>query len=875
MARGDYEFVEFERRWQEEWDDAGVNSIADSATDPTYVLPMIPFPSGEIHIGHLRTYAIADAFARFARLRGDSVLFPHGWDSFGVPAETGAANDEVTPFVWIDNNIARMEEEISQLGLSIDRDRTFRTDSPDYYRWTQDIFRRLFEEGLVESRKYMTNWCPSCEVTLPNTHVTDQRCVRCEEEVEYQPRDQWFINISKYAEELHDTLEKQNWPAETKERFESWVRKKHGHMLTIEDDQIGELDVFTDRLDAIHGATFVALAPTHPRALNMIEEYPELQSKLNEGVGDTSDDLLEIDTGLHIEHPLTGEQLPVYIAEYVRWTVGPNARFGVPGHSRQDYRFARSVNLPIKLTVDARDGENANKQNPPVTDQGHLTDAGEYSDRTSEDAITAFESVLNAEGTTEYRLQDWLVSRDRYWGTPIPLVNCDACGTVPVLETDLPVELPIADADTTTQLHDATEWKQTNCPSCGEAAEREPRTLDPLFDSAWYFLRAISPQIATAPFEATQASAWMNVDLYVGTINSTIIHIVYARVLTKALRDMGLLEGVDEPFEKLLSQAIIKSEGEKMSKSRGNVISAVRTIESYGADTVRFYILGTANPGTELSWKPSELDSVHQYLVGVFNFVNRLANDETSYGSSPDASSFMDDEIDATIARTREAYNNQEFQTVVTEIRALVSLLRRYESFVTPNQGTLLRGVRSVLHLLFPIAPHVAEELWDRLNHNNLLATATLADPTLPENYEPSRKLITNIQEDCRNIDNATNSDDTDWIEITLAPEWKYSLVDQVQDAAEGDGMEIATGFAKETDELVGQEGAHQVVANIDWDRVTGLTQNEELSALRSASWLLMDEFETEVRIQTLPDSDREPTESPHPGRPAIHFQLQ
>ena len=835
---------------------------------------MVPFPSGEIHIGHLRTYAIADAFARFARLRGDSVLFPHGWDSFGVPAEMGAANEGVTPFVWIENNIAMMEEEISQLGLSIDRDRTFRTDSTDYYRWTQDIFRRLFEEGLVESQKYMTNWCPSCEVTLPDTHVRDQQCGRCDEQVEYQPRDQWFINISEYAKELHDTLGNQNWPAETKERFENWVRKKHGHTLTVEGDQIGLLDVFTDRLDAVHGATFVALAPTHPRALDIIEEYPELQAKLNDGVGDTSDELLEIDTGLYVEHPLTGEQLPVYIAEYVRWAVGPNARLGVPGHSHQDHRFARHVNLPIELIIDARDNENAYKQTPPVTDRGNLTDAGEYSGWTSEDAIAEFESKLNAEGTTEYRLQDWLVSRDRYWGTPIPLVNCDACGTVPVPETDLPVELPIADPGAATHLHDATEWKQTICPSCREAAEREPRTLGPLFDSAWYFLRAISPQIATAPFEATQASAWMNVDLYVGTINSTIIHIVYARALTKALRDIGLLNGVDEPFEKLLSQAIIKNGGEKMSKSRGNVISAVRTIESYGADTVRFYILGAANPGTELSWTPSELDSAHQYLAGVFSFVNHLAKDEASYGSSPDASSYMDDEIDATIARTREAYDNQKFQTVVTEIRALVSLLRRYESVVTPNRGTLLRGVRSVLHLLFPIAPHVAEELWDRLNHNNLLATATLADPPFPENYEPSRKLITNIQEDCRNIDNATNSDEIDWIEITLAPEWKYSLVGHIQDATESDRMEIATGFAEESDKLVGQEGARQVVANIDWDRVTGLTQSEELSALRSASWLLMDEFETDVRVQTLPDSDREPTEPPHPGRPAIHFQL-
>jgi leucyl-tRNA synthetase len=258
---------------------------------------MIPFPSGEIHIGHLRTYAIADAFARFARLCDESVLSPHGWDSFGVPAETGAANEGVTPFMWIENNIAMMEEEIDQLGLSIDRDRIFRTDSPDYYRWTQDIFRRLFDEGLVESQKYMTNWCPSCEVTLPNTHVTDQQCTRCDEQVEYQPRDQWFINISEYAEELYDTLEDQNWSTETKERFENWVRKKHGHTLTIKDDQIGEIDVFTDRLDAIHGATFVALSPTHPWALDIIDEYPEIQAELNEGVGDTSDDLLEIDTG--------------------------------------------------------------------------------------------------------------------------------------------------------------------------------------------------------------------------------------------------------------------------------------------------------------------------------------------------------------------------------------------------------------------------------------------------------------------------------------------------------------------------------------------------------------------------------------------------
>jgi leucyl-tRNA synthetase len=576
---------------------------------------------------------------------------------------------------------------------------------------------------------------------------------------------------------------------------------------------------------------------------------------------------------LDSDHPLTGKELPVYIAEYVQLAVGPNARLGIPGHNRWDLRFAQNANIPIEVVINTRDDENVKKQVPPVTDRGELTGAGEYSSWTSEDAIAAFESKLNAEGTTEYRLRDWLVSRDRYWGTPIPLINCDTCGVVPVPETELPVELPITDPGGTTHLHDATEWKQTNCPSCGDSAEREPRTLDPLFDSAWYFLRAISPQIATAPFEMTQVSAWMNVDLYVGTVNSTIIHIVYARALTKALRDIGLLDGVDEPFEKLLSQAVIKREGQKMSKSRGNIISAVQTIESYGADTVRFYILGSANPGTELSWTPSELDSVHQYLSGVFDFVNQLANDGTSYGSSPEASSFIEDEIDATITQTREAYDNQEFQAVVTEIRSLFSLLRRYESAVTPNQRTLLRGVRSFLHLLFPIAPHVAEELWSRLNHNNLLATASLSDPSVPENYESSRHFITNIQEDCRNINNLTNSDHTDWIEITLAPEWKYSLIDQIQDASEGEGRKIATDFVEENAELLGQEGAHQLVSNIDWDRVTGLTQEEEITALRSASWLLKDEFETDIRIHTLHDTDREPTKPPHPGRPAIYFK--
>jgi leucyl-tRNA synthetase len=877
-----FDHGEIEPKWQRAWEDEDVFHIADDAEDPTYVLAMFPYPSGDMHMGHVRNYTITDAYARYKRLQGDPVLHPMGWDSFGLPAENAANERDVDPRGWTLDCIDNIKEQMNLMGLGFDWDREVTTCEPDYFRWNQWFFLQFFEDELVERKATELNWCPSCETVLADEQVEgdDEQCWRCDTPIEHRELDQWFFTITDYADELYDSLDDMDgWPENVREMQRNWIGKQEGDAVEFELTTGDSVEIFTTRLDTIYGATYFALAPGHEVAQALAQENDDIAEYVHraEHEEEELDQTSGVFTGEYATNPATGEEIPVYVADYVLEDVGTGALYAVPAHDERDHAFATEHDIPIKQVVEPApeadvDPEAVDVQEHAYTEDGVLVNSDEYDGLTSQAAREKFVDVFDGEHRTEHSLQDWCISRQRYWGTPIPLVSCPECGYVPVPEEDLPVELPEFVQTTGNPLEAATEWKETTCPECGGPAERETDTMDTFVDSSWYFLRYVSPDLTEAPFDTEQASDWMPVDQYVGGIEHATMHLIYSRFFTKVLADMDMLEGVREPFENLLTQGMVRKGGTAMSSSTGNVVSPSSFVERYGADTARLFMMNAAQPEKDFDWTEEGARSAHNFLQSVHDLTARYAAGEIETGDGESAvDEYVRRETAATAASATEEFEAFRFNHALQAVRDLVSLLRQYREFTTPDADTFEQGLVTTAKLIAPVAPHVAEELWDLLDGDGLIAEADWPAADAPTDYDLERRLVENIREDIRDIVEVADIDDPERIEIATAPDWKHRIVDI---AREADGDVVGTVMSDEDLRQRGEAAADFAKELAGAGHIDDhLSPDRERDALDRARWLIEREFDATVAVFAAEDAPGDLAGNAEPGRPSINIE--
>lgn len=747
-----YNFSEIEKKWQKNWEDTkAFKVVEDPDKEKYYVLEMFPYPSGKLHMGHVRNYSIGDVIARFKKMKGFNVIHPMGFDGFGLPAENAAIKNGTPPAEWTWANIHEMEEQLKELGLSYDWDRECATCHPDYYRWMQWIFIQFYKAGLAYKKENPVNWCPSCQTVLANEQVVDGCCERCGTAVGKKNLSQWYFKITDYAEHLLENLDNgklDGWPEKVKTMQRNWIGKSHGAEVDFKVKDYDEtLTVFTTRVDTIYGTTFMVLAPEYPSVLDMVEgteyeapvkEYIERCSHMSEiDRTSTANEKTGVFIGKYAVNPFTEKEMPIYISDYVLMGYGTGAVMGVPAHDQRDFDFAKMFGIEIIPVIDPHDPEiDLNNLQAACAAEGTVINSGEFTGMNNKDAIEKIAQVAEERGighkTVNYRLRDWLISRQRYWGTPIPMIYCEHCGWVPEKEENLPVMLP-TDVEFTgkgeSPIVTSKTFVDTVCPVCGQPAKREVDTMDTFLDSSWYFLRYCDARNDKEVFSKEKADYWMNVDQYIGGVEHAIMHLMYARFFQMALHDLGLVKD-DEPFKNLLTQGMVikgyeNAEGEyikaKMSKSLGNVVSPAEIIEKYGADTARLFILFAAPPERELDWSDKGVEGCFRFL----NRIWRLAYDFSETGCADcgdyEIRNKEDKELNRVLNDTIRRVSNDieerfNFNTAISAVMELVNELYKYREGDV-NQALFGTAVRTVIVLMAPFVPHITEEIWQDLGY--------------------------------------------------------------------------------------------------------------------------------------------------------------
>jgi len=735
MAETVYDHKQVELKWFERWkNDPGLYKADPDSTRPKYyVLEMLPYPSGSLHIGHVRNYAIGDALARYKWMQGYNVLHPMGWDAFGLPAENAAIQRGRHPREWTQSNIAEMKRQHLRMGFSYDWDREITTCEPEYYRWNQWFFLKMLERGLAYRKKALLNWCPLCATVLANEQVIDGCCWRHETTpVEQRALEQWFWKITAYADELlrdiTDKLEG-HWPDRVLTMQRNWIGRSEGSEVDFMVEGNGEkIRVFTTRVDTIYGATCVILAPEHPVAQNLLDAAGRararhmVDSRAAKGPGD-----LEKDghfTGHYAINPYSSQRLPVWIGNFVLMDYGTGAIMAVPAHDERDFDFCKTYGIPIRPVI--RPEGAALDENPQgaFTEDGIVENSGEFSGLPSAEARRRMNALAVQQGFGEaaitYRIKDWGISRQRYWGTPIPVIHCPKCGMVPVPESDLPVILPTDVKLTGTgasPLLEVESFMNAKCPRCGEPARRESDTMDTFVDSSWYFYRYCDPRNSTAPFDSKKIAYWFPIDQYIGGVEHAILHLIYSRFFTKVMRDLGLIANA-EPAARLFTQGMVIKDGAKMSKNKGNVVSAEEMIDRFGADTGRLFELFAAPPEKDMDWTDAGAEGAYRFLGRVFRFVTRNA-DRAAAGQEeqpgdPQAGRKALRKLHQTIRRVTEDFNHRwHFNTSIAGLMELVNELYAQEDKL--SRVALDQILPPLVLLLGPFAPYVAEELWEHL----------------------------------------------------------------------------------------------------------------------------------------------------------------
>jgi len=737
-----YNFKQIEPKWQKYWEETGIYQVAEDQDRPEYYcLEMFPYPSGNLHMGHVRNYSIGDVVARFKTMQGYNVLHPMGWDSFGLPAENAAIQRGIHPSIWTKDNIANMKRQLKSMGISYDWNREATTCLPDYYKWTQWLFLQLYKNGLAYKKKAGVNWCPSCVTVLANEQVVEGKCERCGTEVAKKDLEQWFFKITDYAQRLLDDLEKlPGWPEKVKTMQKNWIGRSEGVEIKFTAAETGDpLPVFTTRHDTIFGVTYMVLAPEHPMVekLTAGTKYEqEVKSFIKKVQQLSSIDRISTELekegmfiGAYATNPATGEEVPIWITNYVLMEYGTGAVMGVPAHDQRDFDFAKKYGLPVKVVISPPEGGlTPDTMTGAYEDPGIMVNSREFNGMTNEEAMTAIADVMESKGmgkrVINYRLRDWLISRQRYWGAPIPIVYCAKCGPVPVPDEDLPVLLPTDVEFKPTgesPLATSSSFGKTSCPHCGGEATREMDTMDTFVCSSWYFLRYCDSNNSDQAFAKDKVDYWMNVDQYIGGVEHAILHLMYARFFTKVLFDLGLVS-VEEPFENLLTQGMVLKDGSKMSKSKGNVVSPEDIISQYGADTARMFILFAAPPERDLEWNDQAVEGCYRFLNRVWRFVvsnldavkgtERKIDTATLTGADKDLRRAVHQAVKKVTEDISTRFN---FNTAISAVMEMVNAMYGYKEKVGEkgqNSAVLSEAVKKLLLLLAPFAPHIAEELW-------------------------------------------------------------------------------------------------------------------------------------------------------------------
>lgn len=743
-----YEFKRIEKKWQNYWEENNsFKSIEDPSKEKYYVLEMFPYPSGKLHMGHVRNYSIGDVVARFKHMQGFNVLHPMGFDSFGLPAENAAIKNGTPPADWTWNNIAEMEEQLKQLGLSYDWEREVQTCNPEYYRWMQWIFIQFFNKGLAYKKENPVNWCPSCQTVLANEQVVDGVCERCKTPVGKKNLSQWYLKITDYADQLLENLnDLQGWPNKVKLMQENWIGKSIGANIDFKIDGTDKvLKVFTTRADTLFGCTYMVMAPEHPYVKELVkgtkfqddvEDYVEKVQHMDEiQRTSTNNEKTGVFIGKYAINPVNQKKVPVFISDYVLMGYGTGAIMAVPAHDQRDFDFAKKFDIEIIPVVESNSSEiDVNNLTEAFDAEGKMINSGKFDGMNNRKAIPEMIKWLSeqkiGEKTINYKLRDWLISRQRYWGTPIPMIYCKDCGWLPEKEENLPVVLP-TDVEFTgkgeSPLATSKTFSKCTCPKCGKDAERELDTMDTFLDSSWYFLRYCDPKNTDKAFDKEKVDYWMSVDQYIGGVEHAILHLMYARFFQMALHDIGLVD-CKEPFANLLTQGMVNKDGKKMSKSIGNVVSPEEIINKYGADTARLFILFAAPPEKELDWSDAGVEGSYRFLNRVWRLVSEFV--EKNYNSTDAIEIKSQDDkklnltLNATIKKITEDVSNRfNFNTAISSIMELVNELYKYKEKDDLNMPLLSDAVTKLVILLSPFTPHMCEEMWQELGNKDSLVS--------------------------------------------------------------------------------------------------------------------------------------------------------
>ncbi len=741
-----YDFKAIEQKWQRRWARADLFAAREDSQRPKYyVLEMLPYPSGALHMGHVRNYSLGDSLARYRRMKGFEVLHPIGWDAFGLPAENAAIRNQVPPEEWTLRNIAHMKQQCRRMGWSYDWRRELATCLPDYYRWNQWFFLQMYRRGLAFKKKGRVNWCRQCGTVLANEQVVDGRCWRDQSPVIEKELEQWYLRITDYAAELLDGLDElDRWPQKVVTMQRNWIGRSHGAQVTFRVvDSEERFEIFTTRLDTIFGATFVLLAPEHPlvgqwcdgpgQGLQLGRFVDEIRLQTRADRMADKGEKRGIFSGRYAVNPFNGEAVPIWVANFVLMDYGTGAIMGVPAHDQRDFEFATRYKLPIRVVVTSAEQESEAALQGATEGYGQLVYSGEFTGLTSAQAQRVMAGVAVKAGfgkeTVSYRLRDWGISRQRYWGTPIPMLQCDNCGPVEVPEKDLPVLLPKVEGDPQggSPLGEVAEFLNVSCPQCGGLARRETDTMDTFVDSSWYFFRYTDADNHSAAYDPAKVAHWLPVDTYIGGIEHAVLHLIYMRFFSKVMRDLGLVH-FHEPVARLFTQGMVIKDGAKMSKSLGNTVSPDDVVREYGVDSVRLFIQFCAPPDGELEWSEQGLEGCFRFLKRLWRLLHRhLAashdDGEQQTGPAKAVERQLQQKIHQTIRKVSEDLERIHQNTAIAAIMELLNTTSSaFEREVRP--GLVREALEAMALLLMPFAPHFGEEMWARLGHRTLASEA-------------------------------------------------------------------------------------------------------------------------------------------------------
>ena len=723
-----YNPQEIEVRWQKHWEENFSFKVGeDESKEKYYLLEMFPYPSGRIHMGHVRNYTIGDVIARYKSMKGFQVLHPMGWDAFGLPAENAAIQNKTPPAEWTKKNIEAMKVQLKRIGFSYDWGREVNTSDPSYYRWEQLFFLQMLEKGLVYQKESLVNWCDSCQTVLANEQVVDGQCWRCESVVIQKPLKQWFFKITRYADELLTGLEtlKEGWPERVLSMQREWIGRSEGGSIDFAVEGLDKkITIFTTRPDTLFGATFMSLAPEHPLVEKLIEgkeQQEAVRQFVSKEIERKKQDNPKEDrekegifTGAYCINPVNNRKIPIYITNFVLMEYGTGAVMAVPAHDQRDFEFAKKYNLPVILVIQPKDQiMDPHSMKEAYVDEGLLVNSGQFNGMKNSIAKVSIVDYLDRKRLggkrVQYKLRDWGISRQRYWGTPIPIIHCEKCGIVPVPEEDLPIVLP-SNVELTGEgspLAKDENFYQVSCPECREPAKRETDTMDTFVESSWYFLRYADPLNSNRAFDEDKAEYWCPVDQYIGGIEHAVLHLLYSRFFCRVLRDLGY-HSFDEPFSRLLTQGMVIKDGSKMSKSKGNVVDPHYLVEKYGADTARLFVLFASPPERDLDWSDKGVEGSHRFLVRVWRLVyETMSNRWTGNAEAAELNYWVNKTIKKV---TDDVERDFHFNTAISAIMELVNYLQK----VAPESGlssSFKEALKTLVILLSPFVPHFSEEL--------------------------------------------------------------------------------------------------------------------------------------------------------------------